>query len=187
MFVRVDQPVLGTRSSEPSPCGHVGRRFSAWRHGHKCLETPIQHLGNVDFSIFTYRQEVSPGKLPWRVSRFSEGAKNFPILIEFENPVVATVSHPNVWIQRDEQAVSVSNARPLRCEIAVPIEDLDSLVLSVPNVNPALLIDRDAMGPIEFTRRSSVFAPCLKRLAVAIKSHHARVAGASRLERWPAQ
>src|SRR5271166_500498 len=72
-------------------------------------------------------------------------------------------------ICRDQQPVRITDAGPLLDEVTLGVEDLDALVLAVPNVNSALRVDGDAMRQVEFTNAGSKFSPGFDVISIAVK------------------
>lgn len=120
--------------------------------------------------------EVSPGKLAGFVAGLAEGAKDFAVLVEFDDAIVSSIDHPNVLVRGDLQTVRVTVAVPLLDEFAVGVKDLDTLILAIPDVDAALIVDGDAVRQIKFAGAGSELSPRLEIIAIAIKLYDARIA-----------
>ena len=86
------------------------------------------------------------------MSRRSQRTDDFPVLIEFDNPVIASVDHPHMLIGRDAESIRISNVPPFLQKCSLRIKDLNSHVFPISHVNPACGIHCDAVREIELTR-----------------------------------
>src|ERR1700730_6378107 len=91
--------------------------------------------------------------------RFADRAKDFPVLIQLDDPVISSVGHPNVLVGGNKEAIRIPDGSPLFQKCAVGIENLNSLVFAIANVHASFLVNNDRMRQIEFSRRVSEFAP----------------------------
>ncbi len=114
------------------------------------------------------------------VSRLTKGAEDLAVLIQFDNPVVSAVHHPNVLVWCNRQTVGVADISPLLDELTLRIKDLNALILAIANIHAALVVDGDTMRQIEFADACSVFSPSLDEVTVTIKLYDTRIAIAIR-------
>jgi glycyl-tRNA synthetase alpha subunit len=93
--------------------------------------------------------------------RFTKGAEDLAVLIQFDDPVVSTVHHPNVLVWCNQQTIGVTDVSPLPDELTLGIEDLDALILAVAHIYAALFVDSNTMRQVEFASACSVFSQAL--------------------------
>src|SRR5208282_2035232 len=164
------------RTPEPSHRGnvfrHVPSRFGAGEH----LEAPIEYIRDVDGLVGSHRHEASPRHLAGFVSRFTEGAEDLSTLIQFDDPVVSSVRHPNVLVGRNQETVWVADTRPLPDEVPICVKDLYTLIFPVANIDSALLVDGDTVRQVEFTAAASEFPPRLDVVSIAVELDDAGIA-----------
>ena len=73
------------RSYRRDVFGHVASRRRAGEY----IESPIQHIGDVDRLIWSDGHEVSPRHLARLMARLTEGADDLAVLIQLDNTVIS--------------------------------------------------------------------------------------------------
>jgi hypothetical protein len=79
------------------------------------------------------------------MSRLAKSAEDLAVLIQFNNPVVSAIHHPNVLVLRNQKTIGVTDASPLLDEFTIGIKDLYALIFAVANVYAALVVDSNTM------------------------------------------
>ncbi len=64
---------------------------------------------------------MSPGELPELVSRRPQRSKDFARLIEFYDPIEATIDHPDMLVWCDMQPIRIADPHPLGQKAALGI------------------------------------------------------------------
>src|ERR1700680_2703769 len=161
---------------------HQQRRVGALPRD-ELLRTAAPHLCRVQVPVLVHaelgRSPPSARLGGHRAPRIQQ----LPIQVEFaELEVPVTVRRPEVLVRGHEDMIrrggSVAEV-PLSEELAVLVEDLNAPVASVVDVQPALVVDGDAVHGIEvvWSHLLAIFAPLAPRhqeFAGLIKFHDAR-------------
>src|SRR5664280_3831865 len=158
-------------SSRGDVTGHPTRRSGAGED----LETPVQHIRYINGLVSPNGHEVSPSHLAGFMPRFTKRSQDPAVLVQFDNAIISAICHPNVLIGCDHQTIRVADAGPLVNEVAILVEDLYALILTVADIDATLLVDGNRVGQIEFSWACAVLAPGLDVIAVPIELDDARI------------
>jgi len=140
-----NHPTLGTEPQKHSYRWNVFGHVPGWRTTGKDVEAPIQHVRDIDRLIGSHGQEVSPCHLARLMCGFTEGTDDLAVLVQFDDPVVSSIRHPNMLIAGNHQTIRVADSSPLLNEVSIRIEDLYPLIFTVANVYASLFVDGNAL------------------------------------------
>src|SRR5262249_12346760 len=108
-----------------------------------------------------------------------EHPQDLPVSIELENLTGDGVAFVDQMIGSDEETERMADMLPFGEEVALGVEDLDSLVVAVSDVN-SISIDGDRVGQIELARPAALHAPSGDENPRLVVLHDARVSVAVR-------
>src|ERR1700680_3328811 len=162
---------------------HQQRRVGALPRD-ELLRTAAPHLCRVEVPVLVHAELVRSPQSARLGGHRAPRIQQLPIQVEFvELEIPVTVRRPEVLVRGHEDVIRRGGAVaevPLSEELAVLIEDLNAPVASVVDVEPALVVDRDAVHGIEvvwphlLAAGLAPLAPRHQELAVLVKFHDAR-------------
>src|SRR6185369_15907800 len=142
---------------------------------HELDERRVDGIGDEDLVLLTDGDHVGLAELARPLARLPHRGQDFPIQVEPQDLTREAVDHVHV-LAADVETAWQPLVLDLSDELAVLVEELDSLVLAIGDPHQAFRVDGDAVSDLESTGTGSLAAPRLDELAVLVELQHARVA-----------
>src|SRR5580700_5972350 len=110
---------------------------------------------------------------PW----FAECSQNLPVQVEFQYAVGAPVYHVNDLVRSRgyEKPPRGADLIPFANEVAIAVENLNPVVLSVPNIQEPLRVNDNRVRNIKFTGTRTLLSPVLHEFAILVVLNDPRV------------
>src|SRR5262249_17783653 len=136
------------------------------RLAHELLHPPIERVGDQDLVLGAHRDVVRFAEPAERLALLAHDTEHIAVEIELDDLAGVAVREPEVLIAPDEESARRAGKLRFTRVSTFVVEDLDTLVVAVGNIDQTPGVDCDRMREVELARTGALLAPDLDEIAV---------------------